>query len=363
MAFTVAHLIDDAALGGVTRSLADQLPGHRKDSTRHEIVHVNTAFSLPPRIEADAAVVHFTASWAKLPFMAALRRSLGRRPLVIQEHSYTEAFEQQFVPSRRRFRQMLRLTYRLADVVVAVSEGQRAWLDHAGLVRRGALVAIPQALDISRLLPIAPPVWDGIGPLRLGAYGRYNPQKGFDILIEAFRGIDPGAATLRIAGYGQEESRLRALCRGLGHVEVGGRIEGPVGFLSGVHAAVIPSRYEAFGLVALEVRAAARPFVATAVDGLVEQSDPRWAVPCRPLDVLDLRRAILSLRDRPLTEMGVAARRSVEGSLATNLGRWAALFDRLAAGCDGADAGEGLAEWETTVPRNANQAICEMPSH
>lgn len=327
--FTIAHLMDDTSLGGITRSLKDQLPLHQ-GVARHELVKVATNFRLPHRIAADAFVVHFAMNWAKLPFLHALRLQVGRRPIIVQEHSYTGSFEELHVPSKGRFRAMLRRAYGLADIVVAVSHGQAAWLRESGLVEASKLTAIPQALDTTLLRDIPLPEWNGSDPLRLGAYGRYNPQKGFDILIEAMRGVNAAQATLRFAGYGAEEARMRSLADGMPHVSIEGQISSPAAFLSKVDAVVIPSHYEAFGLVALETRAAGRPFVATTVDGLSEQAGEGWAVTCKPHDPNALRQAILELRQRNLAEMGAAARQSARGALEANVVAWEAVYRRLA---------------------------------
>src|SRR5206468_3572974 len=46
--------------------------------------------------------------------------------------------------------------------------------------------------------------------------GRLHPQKGHDVLIEAWRRLGPAAPPLRIAGKGPLEADLRARAAGLG---------------------------------------------------------------------------------------------------------------------------------------------------
>lgn len=331
----VLHLIDDSGLGGVTRVLADHLPRLAGRFT-HEVLTAATRWRLPPRISADIVIVHFTLCWAKLPFLLALRLRAGRARLVLVEHSYTARYEQQCVRHLRRFRTLLRIGYRLVHRVVAVSHGQAAWLQQAALVAPARLVSIPQACDTSAIANL-PTVAATARPLRLGAYGRYVPQKGFDILIEAMRRVSPDVATLELAGYGPDLAALQAAAADLPHVRIGGPINGPNSFLARVDAVVIPSRWEAFGLVAAEARAAGRPVIASLADGLIEQIDPSWGILFIPEDPDQLAAAIISLAAQDLAAMGEAARASVVTALARTIDRWKVLLRELADG-DGAAA-------------------------
>jgi glycosyltransferase involved in cell wall biosynthesis len=334
----ILHLIDDAGLGGVTRVLADHLPRLAGRFT-HQVLAVGTNWRVPPRISADIVVVHFTLNWAKLPFLLALRLRAPRARLVLVEHSYTAAYEQQCVRNRARFRTMLRIGYRVAHRVVAVSHGQADWLRRARLVAPGKLVSIPQACDTSAIAAL-PPVAAADRPLRLGAYGRYVPQKGFDILIEAMRQVSPDMATLELAGYGPDLPALQNAAADLPHVCIGGPIDGPSALLARIDAVVIPSRWEAFGLVALEARAAGRPMIASLADGLAEQLDPSWAIPFASQDAHQLAAAIRTLATRDLAAMGDAARASTATALTRTIDGWKSLLRELA---DGARTGTPLA--------------------
>jgi glycosyltransferase involved in cell wall biosynthesis len=326
------HLLDDTGVGGITRGLPEQIV-RLSGSFTHRIETCRPERTLPGRIDADIVVIHFTLNWAKLPFLLALRGRLGRRKLIICEHTYTGGYEQRRVPAKGRFRAMLRFGYSLADRVVAVSHGQAEWIRQAKLVPASRLVAIPQARDTSVLtsiaLPASGPGGRAAGPLRLGAYGRYGPQKGFDVLIDAMCQVPASTATLEFAGYGPDEQAMRAASVDLPHVHVGGQIDGAADFLGRVDAVVMPSRWEAFGLVAAEARAAGRPVIASSVDGLIEQIDPAWGLLCRPEDPLALAAAIQALADRDLTAMGAAARQSVAGAFDQTVARWSALLHAL----------------------------------
>ena len=109
------------------------------------------------------------------------------------------------------------------------------------------------------------------------AYGRLSYQKGFDLLLEAFSksitqfpGLD-----LILAGDGEEEDSLKAQSQRLGldeRVHFFGRAapHEVVQLLNGCSLLVVPSRWEPFGIVALEGMAAAKPILATEVGGVPE---------------------------------------------------------------------------------------------
>ena len=149
---TIAHLLDDDRLGGVTGVIAQQ----RKWLTRweHRTLVVATARRLAPRVDADLIIVHFTVGWAKLPFLASLRLRHPRRKVILVEHSYTEGFERHCVPQPERFRTMLRLAYRLVDRVVAVSQGQARWMREHRLVDEARLDVITQGRDLPQLFAL-----------------------------------------------------------------------------------------------------------------------------------------------------------------------------------------------------------------
>ena len=326
----IAHLIETIELGGVLRNL-ETLMGHMSD-VEHIRYDVNPRFAIAPIIPADQLVViHFTASWSKLPFLASLRAMRGRAPIVIVEHSYTEAYERYVVPSSARFRAMLRLVYSFADQIVAVSHGQGAWLRQLGVVDPAKITVIPSSTYCGAFADIKAPTRSGPAdePLRIAAYGRYHEQKGFGNLILAMRGLPPGLATLHLAGLGPYAERLTEIASDMPNVTVGGPTKDVAGLLAGCDIVAVPSRWESFGQVALEARAAARPLIASAVDGLVEQTGDDWGWLVQEDDIPGLTKAIVLASQADLATMGQAARWSAEGHLETSLDIWRALADRL----------------------------------
>ncbi|RVT96749.1 glycosyltransferase [Rhodovarius crocodyli] len=291
----VLHLIDDAKLGGVNRTLdaqAELLAGEI-EARRHLL---GPGQPEPDLEGIDVVIVHFTLAWRKMPFMLRLWSRLGGRCLVIVEHSYTEAYERCLVPNRLRFRSMLRLGMALADKVVAVSHGQARWLREAGIAPARKVQVIEPLSDLAPFHAV-PPLRPGRGPLRLGYYGRYAPQKGLEQLIDAMRLLPPGTATLAMAGYGPDEEALRAAAADLPEVTIGGPTSHPEAFLEDVDAIVMPSRWEAYGQVGVETRAAGRALLVADLDGLTEQVPPELLIPNATPEALAARIRWLSHQD------------------------------------------------------------------
>lgn len=107
------------------------------------------------------------------------------------------------------------------------------------------------------------------------AIGRLVPQKGFDVLIDAYAQAALRSHDLLIAGEGPELAALRAQAqaRGLnGTVHFVGRADRKtaVALFKGCSFFVLPSRLEPQGIVNLEAMAAGKGVIASAVGGVPE---------------------------------------------------------------------------------------------
>lgn len=323
----IVHIVDDTTLGGVTRTL-DVLQRRLGEGFANELLRVpsgTTGLRLPG---VQVAVVHLSAAWSRLPLMASIASNRRLRTAIV-EHTYTAAFERLEVPSRLRFRAMLRITYGLAGQVVAVSEGQAAWIRRAKLAPARRIKVIRPASDCGHLLVLPPPA-PHAGPLRLGAMGRLSREKGFDLLIAAMRQLPPGLATLEVAGAGPEGESLAAAAAGVPGVRLVGPVTDHLRWLGQIDALVIPSRRESFGLVALEARTAARPVIVTAVDGLPEQLAEGGGICVAPERADLIADAIVRLAAADRSRMAADGRRSALGHVDETVGGWRALLGDLA---------------------------------
>ncbi len=104
----------------------------------------------------------------------------------------------------------------------------------------------------------------------LAAYGRFHPQKGFDLLIKAMQQVK-SPCRLLLAGEGEQLDELNALAAKVTNVEIVGKIDDVPSFLQACDAVIIPSRWEPFGLIFIESLAMNKPIISSQVDGLGDQ--------------------------------------------------------------------------------------------
>ncbi|GAA1076949.1 MULTISPECIES: glycosyltransferase family 4 protein [Tsukamurella] len=160
------------------------------------------------------------------------------------------------------------------------------------------------------------------GPPRLLYVGRLEYEKGVQDLVAALarvRRTHPGT-TLTIAGDGTQAEWLREVAREqkvMRAVQFTGALDHDelVAQLHSADALVIPSRYEPFGIVALEGAATGIPIIATTAGGLADFIRPgETGVSVDPADVAGLTAAIRGVLDDPLSahRWAAAARTEVE---------------------------------------------------
>ncbi|KEF43365.1 MAG: hypothetical protein ER33_01070 [Cyanobium sp. CACIAM 14] len=271
----------------------------------------------------DLFLWHPACSWRLLPGLFRLGR--GRSlPGIGLEHHYCEGFERLKVPSQRRFRTLLRLSYGCLDRLVCVSHGQARWVTAARLADPNRVRVIPfsRTLDDFFQLPLDR---EEHRPFRLGAYGRFVEQKGFQALIEAVLLLPRGTVELRLGGGGELDSSLRQKADRHPDIHFHGPLTDVPAFLAACDAVAVPSLWEPWGNVCLEARAAGRPVIVTAVDGLSEQVDGERGLLVPSGSPQDLAEAIADLAARPperLRAMAEAARRSALPSWSDFTGSW-----------------------------------------
>lgn len=166
-----------------------------------------------------------------------------------------------------RWSWLRRWYYPRASRVVLLTADVRDWA--LRLWPRWRAVAIPNAVESDGGAGGRP---EGSGPRTLLAMGRLGPEKGFDILLEAFARLAPGFPDwqLRIYGEGGERARLEALIDRLGlagRAHLPGIVRRPGDFLAQADVFAVPSRYEGFSMVLAEAMALGVPAVATACSG------------------------------------------------------------------------------------------------
>lgn len=205
-----------------------------------------------------------------------------------------------------------------ADVILANSGATAAFLTRKWPALAPRTRVVYNGFDLVELpsRSALPPV-----PARIACVGRLGPRKGQDLLIEAFaQVIDDGFdAELDIIGttfrgYEWYERRLRERVDHLvlsDRVHFRGYVASAVAAFAEAHVAVVPSRLEPFGNVAVEALLAGCPVIAARVGGLAEiVTDGRTGLLVAPDDAEELAAAIATLlRDRDTAEdMGARGR-------------------------------------------------------
>ncbi|NOZ50776.1 MAG: glycosyltransferase family 4 protein [Chloroflexi bacterium] len=251
---------------------------------------------LLPRQHYDVLHVH---DWLSGYVANDLHRNFGL-PLVITIHA-TEHGRMNGRVSANPLSQRIHLaeTYlaQHADKIIACSEFMRQEISHALAVPAQKIAVVPNGVDIMPALRQTrhdPALqawrrqWVAADAPMLFFVGRLVGDKGPDLLLAAMPEIlqhFPDAKAV-LAGKGPFDEHLRRLIDQLdlaAHVVLPGFISDAdrQRFYAAADVAVFPSRYEPFGIVALEAMVAGVPVVVTKVGGLqevVEHGVTGWCV-------------------------------------------------------------------------------------
>jgi glycosyltransferase involved in cell wall biosynthesis len=143
--------------------------------------------------------------------------------------------------------------------------------------------------------------------------GRLDRQKGSDILLEAVAGLQNEVVLYLVGAHVVGRGKPPEIASP--HVQVLGwrSAEEINAYLADCDVLVIPSRWEGFGLVALEAMRLAKPIIASAVGGLKEiVVDGITGIHVPVADVDALRSAISRPTAQELVEMGLRGRERFE---------------------------------------------------
>ena len=266
-------------------------------------------FQLLQKESPDLIHVHSAVQFSAWYLQRLLRKMPSRPPLVVTQHGALAPVDHLKIVRELLLR---------ADVLTAVSEA-----------------ALQSATEFSNRISATSVIYNGVqrnGPaqvvskiskLSLICVGRLEPDKGFDVAIEAFaklraRGID---AELTLIGQGPERQFLGevAIAHGVAeHVHLRGVLDHPTTLeaIANSSLVVIPSRLrEGFSLVAVEAALFGVACVASRVGGLPEVIEDgvtgRLVAPGDP-DTLALAMADLLGDAEELRRLGAKARQRAE---------------------------------------------------
>ena len=307
-----AELSDDleVAVVGVDGTVVEEVASRRGDAaqvvlpfvqSRHDFRAISAHLRMLVRVRPDIFHANLNSPWACQ--MAIFLASLVPRVRVV-------AVEQ--LPSPPRSASQLRLkqlTAKLVSAHVAVGERSAREVERLLRLRPGSVRTIHNGVPD---LKVSTDGFRSRSRPTIGAVGRLERQKGFDVLIRALPRLSGAHAVL--VGDGAERGALESLATEVGvaeRVHCVGWAEGPEEHLRSFDVFAFPSRLEGFPLAVLEAMLAELPVVASDVGSVAEaviDGETGILVPAEDPDAL--AEALRSLLDEPerRRELGTRAR-------------------------------------------------------
>ncbi|MFB4275588.1 glycosyltransferase family 4 protein [Nonomuraea sp. MTCD27] len=329
---------------GITvTTLVDQRDGRRPDSIGRRAWR-RVRGKIVPRGEFAADYFTERVEWAAMEYVSKLRDGIlvTTRPAlnliaarraprsvirVAQEHMNLSAYPD-------TIRREIARRYDRFDAITVLTRTNR--LEYQRLLPRTPIVQIPNAVH-----KVEQERSQQANPVVIAA-GRLVPQKGFDLLVQAFAQVVPEHPEwrLRIFGTGPRRGQLAGLVEqyGLGeHVSLPGRTDRLERELTDASVYALSSRFEGLPMVMIEAMTHALPVVAfdcpTGPGDVLTDGVDGVLVPPRDVDALAaaLNRVIA---DRDLrVRMGRAAARALRAYGPEQvMPLWEDLFSELAAG-------------------------------
>lgn len=205
------------------------------------------------------------------------------------------------------------LLSRRTQAIINISDYERRAAERAG-IDAPIHITLPNAVNDAAAAAIAefkpnPDV------LNLGFIGRLDPKKGFDLLAPIFTGALCKIVNLHVFGMTADEAKAANLPTGP-VLHYHGWIENTEldSYIAKLDAIIIPSRFEGFGLAAIEAMCNAKPVIVSNRGGLPELIKDGQNGFVFDLDQIDqaLPAIIKTLNKNRLAVMGKNARRFYE---------------------------------------------------
>ena len=195
-------------------------------------------------------------------------------PIIVRQNGQLRATH---APGSVVIRRLFRFAYPRASVIICQTLSMSEDLQKELGVAAAKLQVLPNPIDIQRIRTSGQAVPNhriGTGP-NLLAVGRLVPEKGFDLLIEAFFRLhrDFPQAQLVIAGTGPLQSTLKHQRSSLGienRVKLVGHVACPATYFRDASVFVLSSREEGLPNALLEAAAAGLPIVSLPSRGVAD---------------------------------------------------------------------------------------------
>jgi len=253
------------------------------------------------------AVLHLHSSIAGGVVRAMALAGQIPRGVKIVYCSHGWAFDQTGPAYRNlAYRWIERLLSWRSDAIICISKHELKIAQQFGIRR---CQCIPNGVD--RIEPAQRDPGGATAPRKVLFVGRLDRQKGIDALLDAYARVRPNFQLIVVGDSVRKDLQLAQP----EHVEFKGWLEKDE--LDSVYrscdATIVPSRWEGFGLVAVEAMARGKPVFASAVGGLVDIVEHGRSGRLFALEQMDQAlRDIDGLSDAALRQMGQAGRQIFE---------------------------------------------------
>ncbi len=228
---------------------------------------------IPGAFSQSTDLIHAHAYGYFPTYVGALARRIRKVPLVITPHSNTGRSR----AAKRIFDILVpTLTLRQAQRIIALTESEAEYLTVLGIPRQ-QIVVIPNGVNLAEFANIRPKTIRDNDATIIFVGRLYPKQKGLEVLIQALSHI-PRSVKFRLDLVGEDWGAVSGLLQLARQIGVDDRVvvRGSSGRDSLLHSyasadlLVLPSLFEAFGIVLLEAMAAGLPVVASNVGGIPE---------------------------------------------------------------------------------------------
>ena len=238
---------------------------------------------------------------------------------------------------------LMRVAYRKADAVIAISGAVKNWLREDLGVDDEKIGVIHYGIEPESFNSLNNGIetYKHVEGLVVGSIGRLEPGKGFDCLIRAMRIVHkqiPGASLLIAGhdplGYGKKLEELITELELNEQVRLIGFQKDVSTFLNTINVFAFASRSEGFGQVIIEAMAAGKPVVASRIAPFTEiVEDSVTGLLAEPGDSRSFAAVMSWLLGHPreATELGQQGQKRVQSHfLANNMARETfALYEEL----------------------------------
>jgi len=294
---TVIHVIETLATGGAERLLVTVLPELQRQGMRAEVAVLRPPFDLQFDLEHVGIKVHVLSKRKKWALLSSCRDladlAKEREADVLHAHLYFPIMITALARVLRLFRGVthasfhnlaygganrrtwkLAIKQKLAQVLVSRGIDQpqavsRASADHYAMAYvLDSVEVLHNAIDISVLEAIEPAPGEAIV-----LPGRLVHEKGHFDLIKALGMLGMPCPPVIFAGDGPLRMELEEqITANQLPISITGQLDYPdmLAIIAGARLVVIPSRYEGFGLTALEALSLGRAVVISTAGGLLE---------------------------------------------------------------------------------------------